>query len=152
MVIVTPLSAFVVLSNWRRVQYLKKDTLVLDVTIINECNKFIFFGDTILRGKKNNYVFHNMCLTRLTDFLDKERDNSGKPKMKITWYIWIDIPHNMYAVKKFTRLLLPTKPENIGSFTNWQISYVSNVAMMQLGSLFNPPFKNEIKYDRYTNA
>ena len=78
-------------------QYLKKETLELDVTIINDCESCIFFGDTMSKGKKNDCAFHNACLTHLIDFLDKERVVGGKSKIKITWYIRIDVADNMYA-------------------------------------------------------
>lgn len=48
-----------------------KETLKLDVTIINNYEKLILIGDTMSREKKNDHIFHNACLTHLIDFLDK---------------------------------------------------------------------------------
>ena len=49
-----------------------------DNTIVNDCDKWLFFGDTINRGKKNDHVFHNNCLTYLINFYDKERIKEGE--------------------------------------------------------------------------
>ena len=49
-----------------------------DTTIVNDCDKWLFFGNTISRGKKNNNVFHNNCPTYLIQFCDNERKQHGK--------------------------------------------------------------------------
>ena len=67
---------FFVAHSWRRVPYKKlngEGQEVLDETIVNECNKWIFFGDTYSRGKKNDRVFHNACLTYLIKNYDAIR-------------------------------------------------------------------------------
>ena len=58
------LAIYFVLSNWRMVKY-KTDKNECDETIICDCDKWLFFGDTISRGKKNDHVFHNSCLTHI---------------------------------------------------------------------------------------
>ena len=44
-----------------------------NTTIVNNCDKWLFFWDTISRGKKNNHVFHNNCLTYFIKFYDNKR-------------------------------------------------------------------------------
>ena len=39
-----------------------------------------FFGDTMSKGKKNDHVFHNIALTYLIKFYEKEDTRQGKPK------------------------------------------------------------------------
>ena len=71
-----------VLSNWRKVKYKKNDDKY-DETLINDCNKWMFFGDTMSRGKKNDHIFHNSCLTYLVKFYSNKRVNAGKNKIPI---------------------------------------------------------------------
>ena len=49
------LAIYFVLSNWRAVKY-KKEEDKYNETIINDCNKWLFFGDTISKGKKRSRV------------------------------------------------------------------------------------------------
>ena len=58
-----------------------------DETIINDCEKWIFFGDTLSKGKKNDHVFHNACQTYIIKYYDKIRIDSGLPAIpfNITW-------------------------------------------------------------------
>ena len=39
-------------------------------TIINDCEKLTFFGDTMSEGKKNDHVFHNACQTYIVPHYD----------------------------------------------------------------------------------
>ena len=49
---------------------------------MNDCDKWLVFGDTISREKKkNDHVFHNCVLTYIINFYDKERIESGKIKI-----------------------------------------------------------------------
>jgi len=50
------LAIYFVLSNWRTVKYKKEDS-EYDETIICDCDKWLFFGDTISKGKKNDHIF-----------------------------------------------------------------------------------------------
>ena len=45
------LEIYSVLTNWRAVKYEKEEDKY-DETIINDCDKWLFFGDTISKGKK----------------------------------------------------------------------------------------------------
>eukprot|EP00957_Ditylum_brightwellii_P122511 9342488-Ditylum_brightwellii.AAC.1 len=75
-----PSFKFSVLTDWRKVKYKKcKDDW--DETIINDCNKWLFFGDTMSRGKKSDHVFHNNCLSYLIKFYNEERDRNGQDKI-----------------------------------------------------------------------
>ena len=47
-------------------------------TIVNNCDKWIVFGDTLARGKKNDHVFHNAVLSYLIKFYNMEREAQGK--------------------------------------------------------------------------
>jgi uncharacterized protein YneR len=51
---------FVVLHSPRD-EIVKKNEKEVTVRL-NECDVWHFFGDTILKGKKNDHVFHNACL------------------------------------------------------------------------------------------
>ena len=72
---------FFVAHSWRRVTYKKlngEGCEVLDEKIVNECSKWIFFGDTYSKGKKKNYVFHNVCLTYTIKYYDAIRATKQK--------------------------------------------------------------------------
>ena len=45
------LCIFFVLYNWRRVKYMKNEN-EWDETVVNDCDRWLVFGDTISRGKK----------------------------------------------------------------------------------------------------
>ena len=76
------IAIYFVLSNWRTVEY-KKSEEEYDKAIMNDCDKWLFFGDTISRGKKNDHVFHNSCLTHIIQFHNDERTKQGKGKIPI---------------------------------------------------------------------
>ena len=42
-----------------------------------------FFGSTLSRGKQNNHVFHNACLSHLIKFYNDKRTKQGKGKIPI---------------------------------------------------------------------
>ena len=70
-----------VVTNWRNVKFKKKNengNNIEDETIINDCDKWIFFADTISKGKKNDHVMHNSCLTYLIKYYDEERIHDGE--------------------------------------------------------------------------
>ena len=69
---------FFVLTEWRTVEFLNTKTNTTDETIVNNCDKWIVFGDTLSRGKKNDHVFHNACLAHLISFYDSERSAADK--------------------------------------------------------------------------
>ena len=71
---------FFVVSNWREVEYVNIKGNA-DKTITNDCDKWIFFGDTISKGKKNDHVFHNTCLDYVVDYYDGERERAGCEKI-----------------------------------------------------------------------
>ena len=74
---ITPSFVFFVLTNWRKVSYQINEN-ESDTKIVHDCNKWLFFGYTISRGKKNDHVFHNNCLTYLIQFCNEERKQGGK--------------------------------------------------------------------------
>ena len=71
-----------VVSNWREVEYVNTKGNA-DKTIINDCDKWIFFGDTMSKGKKNDHVFHNTCLDYIVNFYDGERERAALQKIPI---------------------------------------------------------------------
>ena len=81
---------FFVSQNWRKVSYKREvegGGVLDDETIINDCEKWIFFGDTMSKGKKNDHVFHNACQTYLIRYYDTIRINANKAPIpvNITW-------------------------------------------------------------------
>ena len=70
---------FFVLTGWRNVDFYNSESETMDKTIVSNCNKWIVFGDTISKGKKNDHVFHNACLSYLVKFYDKELEIQNKP-------------------------------------------------------------------------
>ena len=72
---------FFIIYNWRVADFY--DDGNLDQVIINDCDKWIWFGDTMSKGKKNDHVFHNACLEHILAFYDKERSDKNLPSIKI---------------------------------------------------------------------
>ena len=81
---------FFVNQNWRKVIYKREEVggeVLDDETMINDCEKWILFGDTMSKGKKNNHVFHNACQIYLIKYYDSIRVNNSKTPipLNITW-------------------------------------------------------------------
>jgi hypothetical protein len=74
------LDNFVVLHR-RRVVAVDKDGTQLSV-VINDCDVFHYFGDTISKGKKNDWIFHNACLE---DIVKHYKSENAKLKHVIVW-------------------------------------------------------------------
>eukprot|EP00957_Ditylum_brightwellii_P098001 7464440-Ditylum_brightwellii.AAC.1 len=89
---------FFVLCNWRTVQY-EKENGELSETVVNDCDKCIFFGKTMSRGKKNNHIFPNSCLTYLIKKYDEERRSMGKGKILFN-IIWTDNCTGQYKCRQ----------------------------------------------------
>ena len=64
---------FCVVYNWRVADF--TDDSSLDQVIISDCDKWIFLGDTMSKGKKNDHVYHNACLHHVIKFYDKARSD-----------------------------------------------------------------------------
>eukprot|EP00957_Ditylum_brightwellii_P192632 14667088-Ditylum_brightwellii.AAC.1 len=71
------LCIFFVLSNWRNVKYKTEEGEYKD-TVVNDCDKWLVFGDTMSRGKKNDHIFHNARFTYIIKIYDMEQENEGK--------------------------------------------------------------------------
>ena len=69
-----------VIANWRRVRYLNDRIKVWDKTIVSDCDKWIYFGDTLPKEEKDN-VFHNSCLTYIIKFYNNECERTGKSQI-----------------------------------------------------------------------
>ena len=83
---------FYVLTNWRVAKYKKimeNGEEINDESILNNADKWAFFGDTISAGKKNDHVFHEACLTYIINFYDRQRVSEGKNKIP-TNIVWTD--------------------------------------------------------------
>jgi len=72
---------FFVLTNWRRVPFRKTENNTMDEAIVSDCDKWIILGDTISKGKKNDHVFHNACLTYIIKNGDAARESLGQSKI-----------------------------------------------------------------------
>ena len=64
---------FFITYDWKPVKYNRKDGSV-DETIISTTDKWIFFADTLSRGKKNDHVCHNACLKKIIEYYDKKKN------------------------------------------------------------------------------
>ena len=51
---------------------------MFDKTILNDCDRWIFFGDMLTKGKKNDHILHNACTTHNINYDDAGRVQSGK--------------------------------------------------------------------------
>ena len=98
---------FYVLTNWRSVKYKKRtennNTNAFlegeDETIVNDADKWGFFGDTISTGKKNDHIFHESCLNYIINFYDQRRIAKGKNPIP-TNIIWTDNCPTQYKCRQ----------------------------------------------------
>ena len=58
-----------------------------------------FFGSTLSRGKKNDYVFHEACLTYLCSFYDTQRKKEGKDVTPVN-IVWTDQCPSQYKCRQ----------------------------------------------------
>jgi hypothetical protein len=80
------IAIFLVSHNWRQVIYKKRKESGEnddDVTIVNDCDKWIFFGDMRSKGKKNDHVFHHACMKHIISQYGNDRMNAGLPYVEI---------------------------------------------------------------------
>ena len=149
---------FFVNLNWRNVKYKRavEDVgLVEDEIIVSDCEKWIFFGDTISAGKKNDHVFHNACQTNIIKYYDKQRLDSGLTAIPFN-IVWTDncptqyrCRQNFYHVANAAKTL-HHKPITIHKFAqkyrfkgSWDAT--SKVVKQKI-------LQNELKYDRCSTA
>ena len=93
---------FFVCSNWRLAKFknqVEGSEDVFDETIVNDCDRWIFFGDTQSKGKKNDHIFHNACTTHIIKFYDSERVQIGKDKIPFN-VIWTDNCPTQYKCRQ----------------------------------------------------
>jgi hypothetical protein len=50
-----------------------------DETIINDCDKWIFFAPTLSKGKKNDHITHHAALKHIVKHYDQKRFDAGLP-------------------------------------------------------------------------
>ena len=70
-----------VVNGWRQVARVSSSTDMSDVTVINDCGKWVIFGDAVSKGE-NDQVFHNACLDYATSFYDNERSQQNQPRVR----------------------------------------------------------------------
>ena len=149
---------FFVNFNWRDVRFkrmLEGVGLVDDVTRVSDCEKWIFFGDTISAGKKNDHVFHNACLTYIIKYYDKQRVDSGLSPIPFN-IVWTDncptqyrCRQNFYHVSNAANIS-SHKPVLIHKFAQ---KYKFKGSWDATGKLVKQKIlQNELKYDRCSNA
>ena len=71
--------------------------------MVNECDKWIFFGDTLSKGKKNDHVFHNACLTYIIKHYDGIRIVAGKQEVPSN-IVWTDNCPTQYKCRQNWKL------------------------------------------------
>ena len=61
--------------NFRTVKFKRKGPngqMIDDETIVSDCEKWIFVGATMSKGKKNDHIFHNSPLTHIVTHYDNK--------------------------------------------------------------------------------
>jgi hypothetical protein len=96
------LDNFIVISNRRdaRVQYRNRSNGAEEVKVlsINDCDVLQYFGSTMSKGKKNDYVTHNACLQEIIKRYIKEFEER---QQKLTFVIvWTDNCTNQYKCRQ----------------------------------------------------
>ena len=88
---------FFVCTNWRSVTF--SNGVDMDETILNDCERWIFFGDTLSKGKKNDHIFHNACTNHIIKYYDDERVEAGKNIVPIN-IVWTDNCPTQYKCRQ----------------------------------------------------
>jgi hypothetical protein len=92
---------FLVNTNWRKASFtvMKNGKEELDEAMLSDCDKWIFFGETMSIGKKNDHVFHNTCMDYIISHYDKQREEDGLPRVDIN-IIWTDNCPGQYKCRQ----------------------------------------------------
>jgi hypothetical protein len=145
---------FFVAYDWRRVQFKKTDKngcMHNDEVMVNECDKWIFFGDTLSKGKKNDHVFHNACLTYIIRHYDGLRIVAGKQEIPSN-IVWTDNCPTQYKCRQhFVNVAKASSlHNNKTSITHkFAVKYRFKGSWDATGKLVKQQiFINEMKYDR----
>ena len=85
---------FLVNYNWRKVKF-KTDEGTWDEAIVSDCDKWVFFGASMSKGKKNDHVYHNACLDHIISYYDKERQKITYLQLKQILYGRTAVPLNI---------------------------------------------------------
>jgi hypothetical protein len=94
------LDNFVVVSNCRKANVIQKingEDVVTEVSL-NDCDVHQFFGSTMSKGKKNDYVSHNACLKHIIKRYIHEFQECGKTLTNAI--VWTDNCPNQYKCKE----------------------------------------------------
>ena len=154
----TVICIFFVNLNWRNVifkQVVEDVGLVDNETIVSDCGKWIFFGDTISAGKNNDHVFHNVCQTYIIKCYDKQRVDSGLTVIPFN-IVWTDncptqywCRQNFYHVANAANILShkPVLTHKLAQKYRFKRSWDVTGKVVKKKIL-----QNELKYDRCSNA
>ena len=144
--------------NWRDVKFKRvvKDVgLVEDETIVSDCEKWIFFGDTMSAGKKNDHVFHNACQTYIINHYDKQRLDSGLTAIPFN-IVWTDNCPTQYRCRQnFYHVANAAKTSNHKPIVIHKFAqkYRFKGSWDATGKVVKQKIlQNELKYDRCSNA
>ena len=72
---------FFVSSNWMNARLKKQAESSEDAfneIIVNDCHRWLFFGDAQSKGKNNYHVSHDACTTHIIIFYNAGRMQNGK--------------------------------------------------------------------------
>lgn len=139
---------FLVNSNFRKVK-LKNKKKEEDVVMVSDCERWVFFGDTISKGKKNDHVFHNSCLTYLIQYYDNI-------EYQPTNIVWTDNCPTQYKCRQnFFKIASASKSINKHSIIIHKFAgkYRFKGSWDATGKLIKNSIQNlELKLDRCDNA
>lgn len=149
---------FFVLTNWRRVKFQRKTQggiMLDDETMINDCDRWIFFGDTMSKGKKNDHVFHNACQTYIINHYDEERKTDGKDTIPMN-IVWTDNCPTQYKCRQhFLKVATASSNHNSKStiIHKFAQKFRFKGSWDATGKIVKQRIlNNELKYDRCANA
>lgn len=74
---------FLVCHDWRKVKFKTEgengEEVIDDETIVNDCDKWIFFAPTLSKGEKNDHITHHAALKYIVKHYDDKRIAAGLP-------------------------------------------------------------------------
>lgn len=91
-----------VVYNRRNVSFQKMSEIgeyETDEMIANDCDRWVFFGDTMSKGKKNDHIFHQSCCTYVIKHYDSMREAVGKTPIPFN-IIWTDNCPTQYKCRQ----------------------------------------------------
>jgi len=123
--------------------------------MICDTDRWVFFGESMSKGKKNDHVFHSACLDYLIKFYAKKREEEGLPEIKVN-IVWTDQCPNQYKCRQnfYNVSTFAQRHDSRSTIIHkFAAKYRFKGSWDAYGKIIKERIKNnELKYDRCATA